>query len=284
MPKWEAIDSAEPDYIIDKDKLSAKGNLLWNIHAVTSTVHEASLSQFVPLASSEATVKSYDNDRDLFNALYKLMTFADARCEYNPCTVGPGGERMLHEFRAMFRPNKKAQMATVKPALSAWLEMNKDFDIFGRTLQERVAVPRGFRDLLLFAYPPLKSFSSFKQWLNRAVSPVRAPFYHTGVAMRPLSDLLLNRMQKILDLGMRLATCHGDGDLGTVLAWIDPMARPGDMIGMLKGCSIPVVLRRRQQGGWNIVGDAIFLRPADHIKWWRIGAGLTQKPDHIDIY
>lgn len=58
-------------------------------------------------------------------------------------------------------------------------------------------------------------------------------------------------MQSILEMGMRLATYS----LG--LGWVDSSTRPGDQICMLQGCCVPVVIRAREAGGWNLVGDAI---------------------------
>lgn len=61
----------------------------------------------------------------------------------------------------------------------------------------------------------------------------------------------LSKMTEVIKLGMRLAY----GTFG--LAWVDEKAKSGDRIAILTGCSIPVVLRDRRQGGYSLIGDAI---------------------------
>lgn len=57
---------------------------------------------------------------------------------------------------------------------------------------------------------------------------------------------------EILQLWMRLSVTQ-KGYLG----WTVEGAKVGDSISILLGCSVPVVLRPRTEGGWYIVGDAI---------------------------
>ena len=38
--------------------------------------------------------------------------------------------------------------------------------------------------------------------------------------------------------------------------WAHPRARSGDQIYILSGCTVPVILRSRKEGGFILVGDA----------------------------
>ncbi|PMD48906.1 hypothetical protein L207DRAFT_376933, partial [Hyaloscypha variabilis F] len=40
------------------------------------------------------------------------------------------------------------------------------------------------------------------------------------------------------------------------VGWAHPLALPGDHIYILSGCTIPIVLRSRKEGGFVLVGDA----------------------------
>lgn len=55
----------------------------------------------------------------------------------------------------------------------------------------------------------------------------------------------------VLAMDMRLA--YGTFGLG----WVDKNARPGDTITVVRGCSVPMVLRERAEGGYTVIGDAI---------------------------
>ena len=40
------------------------------------------------------------------------------------------------------------------------------------------------------------------------------------------------------------------------IGWAHPRAQPGDQIFVVGGCTVPVILRSRDNGGYVLVGDA----------------------------
>ena len=104
------------------------------------------------------------------------------------------------------------------PRVFAWLERNRSLRIAGKTLEN---------------------------WLPyaKAIFPDKTPI---DFPREPLS------LEKVLDLNMRLSTTE-KGHLG----WVVDKAKAGDKIALLLGCSVPVILRARPEGGWYLIGDAI---------------------------
>ena len=64
---------------------------------------------------------------------------------------------------------------------------------------------------------------------------------------------MVTRLQRILEDNRRLMASEG-GFVG----WVDRRARIGDEIWLLKGCSVPVVLRRRDGGIWGRRGGIFY--------------------------
>jgi len=64
--------------------------------------------------------------------------------------------------------------------------------------------------------------------------------------------VIINSLHRILNLNMRLLLSKSG-----LVGWADSAARAGDSIALLLGCSVPVILRRRPEGGYHVVGDSI---------------------------
>ena len=246
LHKWQAHGDTVPEYTIDGNVLRAKGQLLFKIRKVSSTLAEASLPDVEPPQPSKESPKTKTSNYYLFNQLYKLLTFADLTCVCENCF--DDYHNLLIDFRYMFQAKKKAGLQQLAPTVSAWFEVNKAFDIFGRGLEDRAAHPKGLRDRYYFVKPHERAYD----FGGNTIGALFAPLVHISAALGQPNRYLTDRIQTILGLGMRFATC-GNRSLG----WVDALARPGDWIGVLQGCSIPVVLRPREAGGWNLVGDAI---------------------------
>jgi hypothetical protein len=82
-------------------------------------------------------------------------------------------------------------------------------------------------------------------------------------------------LAKILGNGMRLMTTK-EGDIG----WAHPLALPNDGVFLLRGCSIPVILREvggdRGQLDFQVIGDA-YVHGIMHGELWQQASELLQK-------
>ena len=242
LPQWRANGSLVADGTIDGNVLRVKGRIMFEIYNVSSTVAESSLPGFTPSQSLSDGLRFTSQNYDNFNALFRLLTFAEPNCidMLCPAYYTP----LKHALRYIFLDEQNAQLQQFSSAIHAWFETNKTFDVYGRPLKDRITQPKSAH----YWYDML--FPRMQMGLHRPIQRLAwmSDFWGPSGPGRVFTQ----RIQTILELGMRLAVCSG-GHLG----WVDPLARPGDRIGLLQGSRLPVVLRPREGGGWNLVGDAI---------------------------
>jgi hypothetical protein len=108
--------------------------------------------------------------------------------------------------------------------MSSWFQNNKTFRFEGTTLGEALQVEFRSKDDDIF---------------------IEVPAY-----IHIFENL--GYINSMLQFNMRLSVTRR-GYLG----WADARAQAGDRIAILLGCSVPVILRPRAEGGWCLVGDAI---------------------------
>jgi hypothetical protein len=79
---------------------------------------------------------------------------------------------------------------------------------------------------------------------------------------------------KLFGNGMRLMTTEGD------IGWAHPLALPNDGVFLLRGCSIPVILREvdddRGQLDFQVIGDA-YVHGIMHGELWQQASELLPK-------
>lgn len=273
----------DPDYSIQRRILGVRGRLLGTIRTLSSTFDEASLPSFTPAYGSFITTtggakldqllgskltQDIDNvprklikfrttgsmpaslisHRDLFKALFWLLTFYHHCCPR--CEKHQNFE--VRVFRQHFWPHRRWRLRQYAPLVRSWLDVNGRLDLSGHSLRSRVSLPKSSHDWFWYFWPKVNVLLFVNPCgIIPAVCYSLVWAFHLVPAAFNKPQKLAARMQTILEMGMRLATY----DRG--LGWVDPMARPGDQIGVLQGCKAPVVLRAREGGGWNVVGDAI---------------------------
>jgi hypothetical protein len=88
------------------------------------------------------------------------------------------------------------------------------------------------------------------------------------------------RITTVLKLGIGLAVL----DYG--LGWVSPSSRAGDQTCLLQGCVVPAVLRARETGGWNLVGEAILYEGSTARLYHMRGLSWTARKEAqtLDIY
>lgn len=222
FPIWWAHGGSIQDYSIQGTVLRSQGKCIGTVYTLSSTIEETPLPTHENFTSMQ-TRHSSPRHSYLVKALYCLLTLAKADCPYHL------SDQSLDYFRHLFASENREQLQRAVPSVLAWLELNRSLDIFGCDLENCISASKwGFHFPILLQREPTK----------RGATNITIPW-------------LYKSMQSILEMGMRLATYS----LG--LGWVDSSTRPGDQICMLQGCCVPVVIRAREAGGWNLVGDAI---------------------------
>ena len=257
-PEWGADGKIKAGFTFfsDSKMLRARGCLLGTIQNFSTTVSWDSAPVNTDHLAIEQPFKS--DSTAIFNPLYFLLTFTFA-AEINGGTMDAISVRtdarsdfddrlmLINQFlRMQASSTTRAALLSRSSLLHNWLSRNSSLDIFGRSLATIIRNRAG-------------SFSIF-QLLSPIVMPVVPPLiaktaepYLRGW-QHGLPTGRYKRIERILGLGMNLAC----GTFG--MGWVDDKARPRDQIAILKGCSVPVVLRARDSGSWTVVGDAIVHR------------------------
>lgn len=294
---WRFRTLPKPEVTIQGRTLKARGLRLGTISSVSSTLEEAVSqgSTYVRMPETMSAMRETGSvsNSSLFSALYYLFTSRRA-LGLNPVDVDWSSYSEVVDFRHIFSDHKYEPLRRAAPDVSAWLEINRSLNIHGRTLENRIMRPQGMSDHLEYfgvgfelyghlnkpdvcnAIPTIISYALC--FSPRAAVGV---FKHYWTRTRHgINEQILQRMHRRLSMGMRLSA-YGDS-----LAWVDASARPGDQLAYLHGCNIPVVLRARNQGGWNVVGAAMIpkWRDASDIRKFYQDANTPGMQTLFEIY
>lgn len=133
-----------------------------------------------------------------------------------------GSSQFLNSLYVVQASNGKAIADGVNVVFESWYSMNKAFEIHGRALSQWFRVSTADK--------------------NR---PERDIIDLTNEEKKFLEDILLASLHK------RLLFTQ-DGFIGMA----PPETKKGDVVCLLLGCRVPVVLRERIEGGYELVGEA----------------------------
>lgn len=128
-----------------------------------------------------------------------------------------GESSLLPKWREDLRENVKLDLQQQCPTLEGW-----------------------FRAIALLV---VGNDSAIESRLNR--------WRYYGRTPRDVIDNLVPIVERELQTG-QLFMVTPEGFVG----WAHPRARPGDQIYIVSGCTVPVILRKREDGGFVLVGDA----------------------------
>lgn len=240
---WNASASYASDFILQRSTLRVRGHLLdHSFVALSSTLcgsndsalmegHQTIASPHKDLPHhlpegwfkrlQEKASDSKDPDVAVLEDLYEILL-----CTCNPHL--PGHDIHISTYIYAFSDPLPAAFSVMTlnkdaarekyPDVVSWFENNELFTIRGKTMREMMDATKGF--------------STY------------------GDEDRGYEGLAI--LESILKFNMRLSVTQAG-----YLAWTDEKARAGDRVALLLGCSVPVILRPRAEGGWQLVGDAI---------------------------
>ncbi|KAH6674676.1 heterokaryon incompatibility protein-domain-containing protein [Halenospora varia] len=179
----------------------------------------------------------FDSTNSEFQEMFEPLFFLFFEIGNENPHLGP---RTYLEYRCFYSlwPEKAEKLKLEFPLLYSWFTANAGISFCGKTLGEwMTGSPIGRRGNAFFPRKMDHGFAAFPEIK----------------AQRKLADThTYTIMQQILEWNMRFMVT-GRGYLG----WADAKAMAGDKIALLLGCSVPVILRERQGGGWHVVGDSI---------------------------
>jgi hypothetical protein len=197
------------------------------------------------------------NNESYFCALFYLLTFRFLECGHPWYYRGNINDVAVTDIRFLYEPQILSQIKDLYPNLYTWIQQNRHMDIEGLSLESRL---KGGPDL-----GKRKLKNCLKYFRTEDDTPCPQVY---------------ERIDRVLKFGMRLAVL----DFG--LGWVSPSSRVGDQICLLQGCVVPVVLRARATGGWNLVGEAILYEGSSARLCHMRGLSWTARKEAqtLDIY
>ena len=131
----------------------------------------------------------------------------------------------LRVWRSSYDPGCSADVR-------AWIHHHRSFVVHGRTIEE-------------WAY--------WMSWTRIGMKDRRrgARRRSSGAQARFAESVVVPGFNQAVKSKMKLVIMES-GNIG----WVHERWKPGDSIYLLKGCSLPVTLRPRPEGGFLVVGDA----------------------------
>jgi hypothetical protein len=132
-------------------------------------------------------------------------------------------------FWKLFSNNIKKLTQSNFPVVARWIDANRSFVFRGQSLEDYFKRDRKLEKLFLV--------------LENTVITGPTELKEKYISEKGLDALMVMRLQRVLEDNRRLMA-SGGGFVG----WVDRRARIGDEIWLLKGCSVPVVLRQRDGG------------------------------------
>lgn len=255
VPKrWNASKNSQFSLELDGSVLRVKGFIIGSLSHSTSSFDGRPGNHSTAASSDKSTLgqaksPSHLRNREIFDHIFKLFFEIGASTRYTKETE----EKTFKAFYSWF-PKRAELLQETYPRLVSWFIENSEFQIYGKTLAHWMKGPS-------------------TSILPKNFDPRPSCFGTADVVPR---EYTMNIIQRSLEWNMRLMVTD-NGRLG----WANSKAGVGDRIAILLGCSVPVLLRERNGGGWLVVGDCV-------VNGLMNGEGLEgcnqEKMGWIDLY
>jgi hypothetical protein len=219
--------SSEPLY--GDGVLTCQGMLVGHVEAAGRSILDDGHSQLPEPPNFGRLPNPYGTKKETFRAIYyTFLCIADlsmASYSYNaPWFRKAYLPEVLRIWRSSYR-------AGFDPKTQGWIDEHRSFIIHGRTIE---------------------NWARWMTWTCRAIMiREKAAKERQNSLRRDVKHFILPDLAYMIESGVRLMLTDR-GHIG----WAHPRWRTGDALYLLKGCSVPVILRPRAEGGFLVVGDA----------------------------
>ena len=230
--RCRATRKVKPTVRFTNDVLNAVGHKLATIEQISATSDPESKA-FVEKPGREVQPDkrkhTSKHDKELFMEIYCLFSYRSPK-EWKEMSF----EDCIGCLSALLNGSKpESNFSKQYHFVFQWLRKHESFLIRGRQLRNWVP---GLATDRKGKSPRGKNRSMVKQGADQKME--RSKNLVHGLA-KPLRDHLRLMIGK-----------------GGKIGWVVDDARPGDHLFLLKGCSVVVILRKRDGGGYSVVGDA----------------------------
>jgi hypothetical protein len=267
---YQAAGTTDPRLWMEIDILRTRGFILDEIDGIIAVNSNVSIPFTSEASQSKVRRHVYGSEFKLAHAVENLLT---RHCKYSKHPIYWGGELFLPviwggEKSEVFQWGQKLLPSPIYHSpyvhkIKTWLQTAGSLPLCGSTLKERAGditldiIGRHFMNLLVGN--PKRGWEEEKKLLESEGYDVARMDWLTGWPGSPTFDaksffeLIMTAVELELEEEKFLVSTK-KGYIG----WAYPKVRPGDHVCILTGCSVPVILRRREEGGFNLLGDGYF--------------------------
>jgi heterokaryon incompatibility protein (HET) len=227
VKRYAAAGRSDSSISRENDTLTCAGIQVGNIHVASSSLlpghDQVSNIPYGP------TPNPYFDSQGIFFAIYNCLSISEDNSNYHYRRIFRDKEIAMSEILRIWR--SPDYQAGFRDRTQEWINQHRSIRFHDHTLQD------------------------WAEWMTHTIRGKRirasvVPKRHKGLASHVKHNVVPG-LARMIEEGMKLITTT----LGHI-GWACAEAKAGDSVYILKGCSVPVILRPGTDGGLVVVGDA----------------------------
>ncbi|KAI0419802.1 heterokaryon incompatibility protein-domain-containing protein [Xylaria grammica] len=215
--------------------LSCRGIYVGTIQTVGYSIWDESRNIASNVRGSNGLRNPYLDNNSTFKAIYTaFLGVASSRvyltlmARSNDVHFRSSDEAYLTEFMRLWRSSYQPGYS---PDIQAWINNHKGFRVHGKTIEQ---------------------WAHWKSWTKQGINCRRkAAAQRKNTMLADVQRFVAPDLAFMIRNGLRLMLTDR-GHIG----WAHFRGRPGDLLYVLQGCSVPVILRPASHDTFRLVGDA----------------------------
>ena len=238
-PRFDATAGSQPIVKFHGPVLTARGHAIDSIHTLSSgpaATGRTAMADGCARCESTSPTNPCGTKAGIFCALWRTLTICG-----NWSLVRDDEDYLTGLWSRKIRK----YMQHSAPAVLSWVDHNEQFLIHGHTLRQWV---EDFK----WSYKPFRKILSTKNSHN---TWLRLTFGSLNYDLRYTNEFtMVWDIYSALEMNYQLLITAG-GYVG----WTSARSQEGDLVCLILGCSTPVILRRRNEGGYRLTGVSYIL-------------------------
>ena len=285
---YQAAGLTDPRLWMESDIIRSRGIMVDSIDGVIAISSKISAPPPYETSHTEVRKHMYGSELKLAHAVGRLLTChsakVESKCFFEALFLASWGENIdIFQWELFSHYNFRIFKDDCTPKLKTWLETAGSLLLCGSTLKERASdtlEALGGRSVDLYS-----SLGKKKTYVRVMVEKVWNKLRELGYDLTELDQENLNPALMAfarLVIAVERELAKEKSLISTskgYIGWAYTQVRRGDHICILSGCSVPVILRSREDGGFYVLGDAFVegIMDGELVRTWARRTGLSWK-------